>query len=409
MTTLLLALDFPPMGGGIARLHGEMAKRYPARELLVSTPQDPDAPDFDAELQGGGGMVDRLPVSRQRTRSLTGLLMWSRRAASLARKNGVRYVHCGNVKPAGYPARWVFERCRVPYGVYLHGGDLLSEQHKIRHSQFKRRSARAILGGAAVLMANSSWTRDLARQVLGELGIDGDGERLRVVHLGTDPDHFKPGLDPAELRARFELPDDGTRWLLTVARLDPHKGVDTVIAALPAVVERFPTVHYAVAGDGADRERLEKLAHRSGVADRVRFLGGVSDRDLPALYNLASVYVGVSRISERIGVEGFGISLVEASACGLPVVAGNSGGIPDAVRDGETGFLVSPEDPAALVAAIIRLLADPDAARRVGAAGRRAVETYYNWDRVVRDLRAIEAEVIRNGGASPREPLRAGR
>ena len=409
MTTLLLALDFPPMGGGIARLHGEMAKRYPARQLLVSTPQDPDAPDFDAELQGGGGLVDRLPVSRQRTRSLTGVLMWSRRAASLARKNGVQYVHCGNVKPAGYPARWVFERCRVPYGVYLHGGDLLSEQHKIRHSRFKRRSARAILGGAAVLMANSSWTRDLARHVLGELGIDGEGGRLRVVHLGTDPDRFKPGIDPAELRGRFELPDHGARWLLTVARLDPHKGVDTVIAALPAIVERFPDMHYAVAGSGADRERLEKLAHKSGVADRVRFLGGVSERDLPAVYNLASVYVGVSRISERIGVEGFGISLVEASACGLPVVAGNSGGIPDAVRDGETGFLVPPEDPAALAAAITRLLGEPDAARRVGAAGRRAVETYYNWDRVVRDLRSIEAEVIRNGGASPREPPRGGR
>jgi len=93
-------------------------------------------------------------------------------------------------------------------------------------------------------------------------------------------------------------------------------------------------------------------------------------------------------------VEGFGISLVEASACGLPVVAGNSGGIPDAVRDGETGFLVPPEDPGALAAAIVRLLENADLAKRVGAAGRRAVETYFNWDRVVRDLRAIEAEVV---------------
>ncbi len=86
---------------------------------------------------------------------------------------------------------------------------------------------------------------------------------------------------------------------------------------------------------------------------------------------------------------------MEASACGLPVVAGNSGGIPDAVRDGETGFLVPPEDPAAFADAICRLLADPGAAKRMGQAGRRAVETYFNWDRVVRDLRAIEAEVTR--------------
>src|SRR5207253_3121387 len=163
----------------------------------------------------------------------------------------------------------------------------------VRQSRFKRRSTRAILGGAAVLMANSAWTRDLALTVLGELGLDGHGQRLRVVHLGTDPGRFRPGVDATELRGRLELP------------------------------------------------------HSRG----------------------------------RIGVEGFGISLVEASACGLPVVAGNSGGVPDAVRDGETGFLVPPEDPAAFSDAICRLLADDELARRVGAAGRRAVETYYNWDR----------------------------
>ena len=144
----------------------------------------------------------------------------------------------------------------------------------------------------------------------------------------------------------------------------------------------------------AEREKLERLADKAGVAERVRFLGEVSERDLPALYNLASIYVGASRRAERIGVEGFGISLVEASACGLPVVAGNSGGVPDAVRDGETGFLVPPEDPAAFADAICRLLADDELVRRVGAAGRRAVESYYNWDRVVRELRAIEAEVV---------------
>jgi len=109
------------------------------------------------------------------------------------------------------------------------------------------------------------------------------------------------------------------------------------------------------------------------------------------------VYVGASRRasrrSERLGVEGFGIALVEASACGLPVVAGDSGGIPDAVRDGETGFLVPPEDPAAFAEAISRVLADAPLAQRMGDSGRRAVETHFNWDRAVRDLRAIEAEV----------------
>ena len=390
MTAILLAHDFPPMGGGIARLHGELAQRYPRGELIVSTPQDPDAADIDGRFQS---TVDRLPFGRHGSKTLPGLLFWSRRAAALARQHHVRFVYCGNVKPAGYPARWVYERARIPYCVFLYGADLLSEQHKYHHSAFKRRSSRAILGGAAALIAISTWTRDLALTVLGELGLDGHGQRVRIVHLGTDPDRFRPGLDAAALRERFALPDGGGPWLLTVARLEPHKGVDTVIAALPAIAVQAPDVRYAVAGSGPERERLEKLAHKVGVADRVRFLGEVAEADLPALYNVATVYVGASRRGERIGVEGFGISLVEASACGLPVVAGNSGGMPDAVRDGETGFLVPPEDAAAISASVGRLLGDSALARRIGAAGRQAVERHYNWDRVVRDLRAIEAEV----------------
>src|SRR3989454_867741 len=169
--------------------------------------------------------------------------------------------------------------------------------------------------------AISTWTRDLALPVLGELGLDGHGQRLRVVHLGTDPERFRSGVDAGELRRRFELPDGG-RWLLTVARLVAHKGVDTVLEALPAVVARAGEVGYIVAGNGPERERLAGLAEKLGVAHRVRFLGEGADRDLPALYNLASVYVGASRRAEHIGVEGFGISLVEASACGPPGGAG---------------------------------------------------------------------------------------
>jgi len=378
------------MGGGIARLHSELAKRFPRGDLVVSTPADPDAPEVDGALPA---IVDRLPFGARRTKTLPAVLFWARRAASLARQHRVGFVHCGNVKPAGYPARWVYERQHIPYGIFFYGADLLSEQHKIRHSRLKRRTARVIMGGAAVLMTISAWTRDLALSLLGDLGLDGHGRRVRVVHLGTDPTWFRPGVDVTAVRERFALPDRGGRWLVTVARLQEHKGMDTVIRALPAILAGAPDVRYAVAGAGPDRERLEQLAQELGVGDRVRFLGGVGDQDLPAFYNLASVYVGASRRAGRLGVEGFGISLVEASACGLPVVAGNSGGIPDAVRDGETGFLVPPEDPAALAAAISRLLADAGLASRIGAAGRRAVETYYNWDRVVRDLRAIEAEV----------------
>src|SRR2546421_9442719 len=168
MTTLLLAQDFPPMGGGIARLHGELAKRFPRGDLVVSTPADPDALEVDA---GFPAVVDRLPIGVRRTKTLPAVLVRSRRAAGRARPPRVRFVPCGNVQPAGGPARWVHERLRIPYGIFFHGADLLSEQHKIRHSRLKRRTARVIFGGAAVLMTNSAWARGLALSLLGDLGL----------------------------------------------------------------------------------------------------------------------------------------------------------------------------------------------------------------------------------------------
>jgi phosphatidylinositol alpha-1,6-mannosyltransferase len=156
----------------------------------------------------------------------------------------------------------------------------------------------------------------------------------------------------------------------------------------------FPTARYAVTGVGPPRPHFQRLAADLGLGDAVRFLGFVPDDELPAVYNAADLYAGVSRRYDLLA-EGFGIALLEASACGLAVVGGRSGGVPDAVREDETGILVDPDDPAAVAGAIQRLLADEALRRRMGAAGRRAVETYYNWDRVVADLIQIDGEFRR--------------
>src|SRR2546425_619152 len=132
-------------------------------------------------------------------------------------------------------------------------------------------------------------------------------------------------------------------------------------------------------------------AQCSRSSGAVRLWGFVPDEVLPAVYNAADGFVLASRRYDLL-VEGFGISILEASASGLPVIGTRSGGIPEAVREGETGFLVEPDDPAAVAAAAIRLLGDEALRRRIGAAGRAAVETYYNWDRVAADLIRIDRE-----------------
>jgi phosphatidylinositol alpha-1,6-mannosyltransferase len=179
--------------------------------------------------------------------------------------------------------------------------------------------------------------------------------------------------------------------LLSVARLTRHKGIDTALQALAMLCRDYPDLRYAVVGTGEEHKALEAEARSLGIADRTRFLTDVPDRDLPALYNCAEVYLGVSRLMEQ-RVEGFGISLVEAAACALPVVAGRSGGIPEAVRDRETGLLVDADRSESVRDALAQLLNDAALRVRLGSAGRRAVEEYYNWDRVTADLRRIGHE-----------------
>ncbi len=384
---MLLTFDFPPMGGGIARMMGELALRYPPGTLVVSTGQWPGSPEVDAGLPN---RVDRLTVSSRRLRTIQGLVSWSRRASALAREFVPEFIWCGNFKPAGYPARWVHQRSGTPYGIFLYGTDLLLLQHRLRHSALKRRTARAIIRSAAVVVTISRWTRDLASTVLTELGFRPDEIDVRILPLGTDPDHFRPGIDPTSVRARYGL--EQGRWLLTVARLVAHKGVDTVLHVVAALANEYPSLRYAVVGSGPMRGQLEALARDLGIADRVRFLTNVPDADLPGLYNNAEMYLGVSRAAGLM-MEGFGISLSEASACGIPVVGGSNGGIPDAVREDETGLLVDAHRPEAVMAAVRQLLENRDLALRLGSGGRRAVESFYNWNRVAADVARMGAEL----------------
>jgi phosphatidylinositol alpha-1,6-mannosyltransferase len=360
---------------------GELALRYPKNSLIVSTGAYDNSAASDARFPQP---IDRVGIRATRLRTVQGLALWTWRAGALAKRWRPGFTWCAELKPAGYPARWLNARHGIPYGVIVHGTELLLIQAKIGRSRFKRKTAGSMISKAAVIVAISKWTAELAREVLRLLDID---VPIEMVPLGTTPSHFRPGVDPTAVRAKYGL--NGGPWLLTVARLEWHKGIDTVMRALPTIRAAHPAVRYAVAGVGDRLPQLERLRNELGLGDRVRFLGAVPDDELPALYNAADLYVGVSRRHELLA-EGFGISLVEASASGLAVVGGRSGGVPDAVREGETGILVDPDDPQAVAAGINELLADPERRRQLGVAGRKVVESHYNWDRVVKDLMEID-------------------
>ncbi len=309
-------------------------------------------------------------------------------------KGRVQVIHCGNIRPVGYAVWWAHKRLGIPYVVYVNGGDLLREREKASRSSAKRRSARLILGDASGIVATSEYVAALAREVMAEVGITAPPP-VAALDLGTDPAQFAPGRDTGVLRQRWGI--RRAPIIITVARLVPHKGQDTGIRALAKLRDEFPDVRYVLVGEGHDEPRLRNLAAELDVMHRVGFAGPMRDDELPEAYATSTIYLGASRVDRAINVEGFGISFIEASATGLPVVAGDSGGVRSAVRDGETGFVVDPNDVDAVANSLGNLLRDADLRAEMGAAGRRAVETHYNWQRVADDTARFVRECVANG------------
>ena len=375
---LFVTQDYAPDLGGIARRHVELCRRFPG-EMSVSTVAAPDAAAFDAAEPYA---IYRQPFPFARAKLITSQLRWARWLARQLAGYERAVLHCGNVRPVGY-AVWLSEyRTGTPYIVYVNGLDLLVERRKAR-SAIKRRVTAAILGGAAGIVANSAWTASLAREVMTEVGVRRPPP-VAAIDLGTDPAQFAPARATGALRQHLGVGD--APLLLTVARLVPHKGQDTAIRALALLTDGAGArAHYAVVGTGPHEPVLRALAAELAVADRVHFTGALPDPEVADAYATADVYVGLSRQEGLASVEGFGISFIEAAASGTPAVAGDSGGVRSAVRDGETGVLVPPEDVHAAAAAIARLVGDADERARMGRRGRALVETHYNWERVARE------------------------
>src|SRR5690606_5690728 len=196
---------------------------------------------------------------------------------------------------------------------------------------------------------------------------------------GVDTDAYHPDVDGGPVRARYGLA--GRPVVVCVSRLVARKGQDTLIRALPLVRRRVPDAALLLVGGGPYRSTLQRLAREVGVADDVVFTGSVPWAELPAHYAAGDVFAMPCRTrAGGLDVEGLGIVYLEASATGLPVIAGDSGGAPAAVRDGETGFVVNGGDLARHAERLARLLADPALARRRGAAGRAWVEREWRWD-----------------------------
>ena len=264
-------------------------------------------------------------------------------------------------------------RAGLRYAVIVHGAELLVPSGV---PGVAGRLASA-LSGADALFAVSEYTAAKTTAFMSAKGAT--GPHVQTLRARVDVERFRPDLDVSAAKERYGIGSD-EKVILCFGRLVPRKGVDRLVEALPDVRERVPNAVVVIAGTGPEEERLRKAA----AGHRVVFTGRVPDAFAPNVYAMADVFaLPVADRYSGLEVEGLGIVLLEAAACEVPCVTGRSGGTPEAVVDGSTGFVIDATDRAALVDRIAGLLENPHLARQMGSAGRKhVIENFYDTNRL---------------------------
>lgn len=364
---LLVTNDFPPRPGGIQCYLEELVRRIAAggrHQITVYAPKWRGAEDFDAAAEAAGYQVVRHPG----TLMLPGRAVDSRMRRLIA-DGVIDTVWFGAAAPLALLAQRARSAGATRVVASTHG-------HEVGWSMLP--GARSVLRRIGDTCDTVTFVSHYTRgRFAAAFGPDAALEHLPP---GVDTDRFRP--DPAaraQLRERHGL--GGRPTVVCVSRLVPRKGQDMLIRALPAIRQRVDGAALVIVGGGPYAERLHKLAGECGVADAVTFTGGVPAVELPAYYVLGDVFAMPCRTrGSGMDVEGLGIVFLEASAAGVPVVAGDSGGAPETVLDNRTGRVVDGRSVSQIADAVSTLLADPDRAAAMGNAGREWATGHWGWD-----------------------------
>ena len=362
---LLVTNDFPPRRGGIQSYLVELVSRLAAtgeHTVMVYAPQWKGADAFDAQTEG-------YQVARHPGTLMLPVPTVDIRMRRLIAEHDIDTVWFGAAAPLGLLAQRARQAGASRVLASTHGHEVGWSMLPVARSVLRR-----IGDDSDVVTFVSRYTRGRFASAF--------GPQAGLEHLppGVDTDRFSP--DPAsrvELRARYGLGQRPT--VVCLSRLVPRKGQDMLIRALPTIRQRVDGAALVIAGGGPYLETLRRLADRLRMSDHVTFTGGVPAADLPAYHAMADVFAMPCRTrGAGLDVEGLGIVFLEASATGVPVIAGCSGGAPETVRHNKTGLLVDGRSVNQIADAVTELLADPDRAAAMGAAGRDWVCAQWRWD-----------------------------
>ena len=359
MRHLLVTNDYPPKVGGIQSYLWEIYRRLPQDKVVVYTTPHPDSESFDQK------QTHKIVRSKQR------VLLPTRQVAnqirSVAEAENIDFIMFDPAVPIGI----LGPKIGIPYGVILHGAEVTIPG---RVPIARTLIANVLQHAKLVVTAGDYSTKEAIRAAKQNLPVC-------VIPPGVDVDRFKPLDERARstVRERFNFKDDD-EVILTLSRLVPRKGMDVLISATSELMKTRPRVHLLIAGTGRDLRRLKALAQSTNAP--VTFLGFVSDDEVSELYGMADVFGMICRVRwGGLEQEGFGIVFLEAAACGVPQIAGRSGGADEAVLEGETGFVVDdPTDSNAVKQALEKLLTDSETKQEMGRNSRARAEKEFSYD-----------------------------
>jgi phosphatidyl-myo-inositol dimannoside synthase len=370
---LIVTNDYPPRRGGIQSFVHALALRLSPDEVVVYAPAWAGAAEFDA--------AQPFPVIRHPGSLMLPVPSVAGRACALLAEHGCDRVLFGAAAPLGLLA----PRLRAAGARRIIG---LTHGHEAGWAALPgaRSLLRRIGDDVDALTYLAEYFRVRLARALSACAARG------MVRLapGVDPAEFRPGAGGPRIRREFGIEPERP-VVVCVSRMVPRKGQDTLIKAWPAVRAEVPgNPLLMLVGDGPYKTSLQRLATRLGVSDSVLFTGPVAREDLPAWYDAGTIFAMPCR-TRRAGldVEGLGIVYLEAAATGLPVIGGDSGGAPDAVLDGETGYVVPGTDVRALADRLAELLSDPAGAMAMGEKGRAWIDREWTWDRVAEKLKMV--------------------
>ncbi len=371
---LLITLEYPPQIGGIGVYTHQIASGFP-KNIAVLAPLHHDAAVWDSAV----------PYSVYRKKFLFPTWIWPRWLRlffvvwKLANKEQVTSLFIHHALPVGYVGFLLKRLKKIPYVLFFHGADMTSAKSQ---TPWKKRMIRFVASNADLCVVNSQAMKKRLEDIIGS------EKFIEILFPCPESAFFTPSSkeETETVRNRYAL--DGKTVMLSVSRIAEGKGYPHLARLMPRLLVRFPHLVWVIVGDGPKRAEVEKLIDQLSLQNVVRFVGALPREDLRTLYGIADIFVLLTHPDDVRGEEGFGIAFLEAAHAGVPVVAGRTGGVEEAVIHGRTGLVVNPYQLPEVEEAIVNILSNHDVATSLRNAAKDRVQTEFQWKKQIEKLRS---------------------